>query len=233
MILFQKLRTNLPASQFLTKFRLVLIEKQSCIKDIFLRKKAEVSRINFAVSVSSVAVFSALEKQVEANTKEQKELQSQLEHWKSQERDWQERINDDAKDLEKMTSRQSVLLKKKEECTRKIRELGSLPGDAFEKYQNLSLKQLFKKLEQSNHELKKYSHVNKKALDQFINFSDQKEKLAKRKEELDRGHSVRPFFCACVKPHCLLSSAECSFICHFIYFQKVQSKVYEYISVHL
>lgn len=51
--------------------------------------------------------------------------------------------------------------------------------------------QLFKKLEQSNHELKKYSHVNKKALDQFINFSDQKEKLAKRKEELDRGHSVR------------------------------------------
>ncbi|CAN7999300.1 unnamed protein product [Ixodes pacificus] len=72
---------------------------------------------------------------------------------------------------------------------RKIRELGSLPADAFEKYQNLSLKQLFKKLEQSNHELKKYSHVNKKALDQFINFSDQKEKLAKRKEELDRGHS--------------------------------------------
>ncbi|KAH8018338.1 hypothetical protein HPB51_003059 [Rhipicephalus microplus] len=54
----------------------------------------------------------ALEKQVEANTKEQKDLQSQLEHWKSQERDWQERINDDAKDLEKMTSRQSVLLKK-------------------------------------------------------------------------------------------------------------------------
>ncbi|XP_042143182.1 structural maintenance of chromosomes protein 3 [Ixodes scapularis] len=131
----------------------------------------------------------ALEKQVEGNNKEQKELQSQLENWKSQERDWQERINDDAKDLEKMTSRQSLLLKKKDECMRKIRELGSLPADAFEKYQNLSLKQLFKKLEQSNHELKKYSHVNKKALDQFINFSDQKEKLAKRKEELDRGHS--------------------------------------------
>ncbi|CAN7999301.1 unnamed protein product, partial [Ixodes pacificus] len=54
----------------------------------------------------------ALEKQVEGNNKEQKELQSQLENWKSQERDWQERINDDAKDLEKMTSRQSLLLKK-------------------------------------------------------------------------------------------------------------------------
>lgn len=33
----------------------------------------------------------------------------------------------------------------------------------------------------------RFSHVNKKALDQFMSFSDQKEKLVKRKEELDRG----------------------------------------------
>ena len=30
----------------------------------------------------------------------------------------------------------------KEDCMRKIRELGSLPSDAFEKYQNLGLKQV-------------------------------------------------------------------------------------------
>lgn len=48
--------------------------------------------------------------------------------------------------------------------------------------------QLFRKLEQCNTELKKYSHVNKKALDQFVNFSEQKEKLIKRQEELDRGY---------------------------------------------
>jgi structural maintenance of chromosome 3 (chondroitin sulfate proteoglycan 6) len=53
--------------------------------------------------------------------------------------------------------------------------------------------QLFKKLEQCNTELKRYSHVNKKALDQFVNFSDQKEKLIKRKEELDRAHEVCNF----------------------------------------
>ena len=51
-----------------------------------------------------------------------------------------------------------------------------------------SASQLFKKLEHCNHELKKYSHVNKKALDQFVNFSDQKEKLISRKEELDSAH---------------------------------------------
>lgn len=30
--------------------------------------------------------------------------------------------------------------------------------------------------------------MNKKALDQFVNFSEQKEKLIKRQEELDRGY---------------------------------------------
>ena len=74
---------------------------------------------------------------------------------------------------------------------KKIRELGSLPTDAFDKYQGLNSKQLFKKLEQCNAELKRYSHVNKKALDQFVNFSEQKEKLIKRKEELDRAYQVR------------------------------------------
>lgn len=44
---------------------------------------------------------------------------------------------------------------------------------------------LFKELEKANQHLKKYNHVNKKALDQFLSFSEQKEKLNRRKEELD------------------------------------------------
>ena len=32
-----------------------------------------------------------------------------------------------------------------------------------------------------------YRDVNKKALDQFLSFTEQKERLLKRKEELDRG----------------------------------------------
>ena len=35
-----------------------------------------------------------------------------------------------------------ITLKQKEECTKKIRELGSLPSDAFEKYQDLQSKQV-------------------------------------------------------------------------------------------
>uniref|UniRef100_H2MKB0 Structural maintenance of chromosomes protein 3 n=1 Tax=Oryzias latipes TaxID=8090 RepID=H2MKB0_ORYLA len=111
-----------------------------------------------------------------------------MERWKNIEKEQNDAINHDTKELEKMTNRQGMLLKKKEECMKKIRELGSLPQEAFEKYQTLTLKQLFRKLEQCNTELKKYSHVNKKALDQFVNFSEQKEKLIKRQDELDRGY---------------------------------------------
>ena len=50
--------------------------------------------------------------------------------------------------------------------------------------------QLWKKLEKCNKELKKYSHVNKKALDQFVLFSDQKVNLIERKEQLDRDYQA-------------------------------------------
>lgn len=50
--------------------------------------------------------------------------------------------------------------------------------------------QLWKKLNKCLTELKKYSHVNKKALDQFVNFSDRKEKLLSRKEQLDRDYQA-------------------------------------------
>ena len=39
-------------------------------------------------------------------------------------------------------------------------------------------------------ELKKYAHVNKKALDQFLQFSDERDKLTNRKSEIDEAHRV-------------------------------------------
>lgn len=44
-----------------------------------------------------------------------------------------------------------------------------------------------KSLESVNKKLKKYSHVNKKAYDQYVNFSEQRDSLLKRKDELDSG----------------------------------------------
>ena len=70
---------------------------------------------------------------------------------------------------------------------RRIQELGSLPPtNELEKYKSLSISALMKRLESTNKELKEYIHVNKKAYDQFVNFSDKRESLLERKTEVDR-----------------------------------------------
>ncbi|KAK8741258.1 hypothetical protein OTU49_002582 [Cherax quadricarinatus] len=149
--------------------------------------QSEIQRVD--ARVEEVAVqYKEVEKKVAEHQKKEKSLKSELEKVKAKEKEVMERMEEDAKDLEKMASKQNLLHQKIDECTKKIRDLGSLPSEAFDKYQNLATKQLFKKLEGANMELKKYSHVNKKALDQFISFSEQKEKLVMRKDELDRGY---------------------------------------------
>lgn len=50
------------------------------------------------------------------------------------------------------------------------------------------MKELYFKLDQCNQELKKLSHVNKKAIDQFIQFSEHKEKLLQRRDEAERAN---------------------------------------------
>jgi structural maintenance of chromosome 3 (chondroitin sulfate proteoglycan 6) len=81
-----------------------------------------------------------------------------------------------------------MCVSKRETCMQKIQELGSLPPPSeLEKFSGKSISDLMKSLENVNKKLKKYSHVNKKAYDQYVNFSEQRESLLKRKEELDQG----------------------------------------------
>ena len=60
----------------------------------------------------------------------------------TEEREYLERIAEDQKIMERLTNKRGLLIKKREECMRKIRELGSLPADTNTKYQNFSLKEV-------------------------------------------------------------------------------------------
>ncbi|KAH9517135.1 Structural maintenance of chromosomes protein 3 [Dermatophagoides farinae] len=156
------------------------------------RQKLESERQELSVISNRIEAVNeqmrTLDDNIDAMARRQKELQMEIEKKKSEERDTIDRINEDSKDLDKITSKNSMLGKKIDECMRKIRELGTLPADAEMKYNNLSLKQLYKKLESCNKELQKYSHVNKKALDQYLDFSEKKERLMQRKGDLDASH---------------------------------------------
>lgn len=87
--------------------------------------------------------------------------------------------------MEKSMQKKSVLTKQAAECSANIRDLGVLPDEAFTKYSKTDSNTVVKKLHKINESLKKYSHVNKKAFEQYNSFTKQRETLTKRREELD------------------------------------------------
>ena len=65
-------------------------------------------------------------------------------------------MQDESRKVEGLLSKRAGLQQKKADLERKIRELGSLPADAFEKYRDKSLASLHKLLQQAQNELRKY-----------------------------------------------------------------------------
>lgn len=125
--------------------------------------------------------------QIDKLTKQARDLKVSKDELKALEDNYEKTLQDEKKDLEQLLNRRNLLQVKREDLMKKIRDLGSLPSDAFEKYQKKSLKELHKMLHKCNEQLKKFSHVNKKALDQYVNFTEQREELHKRQAELDAG----------------------------------------------
>ncbi|KAJ6138885.1 Chromosome segregation protein SudA [Penicillium samsonianum] len=87
--------------------------------------------------------------------------------------------------MEKSMQKKAALSKQGAECAANIRSLGVLPDEAFTKYQNTDSNTVVKKLHKTNEALKKYSHVNKKAFEQYNSFTKQRETLTTRRSELD------------------------------------------------
>ncbi|CAI0541502.1 unnamed protein product, partial [Linum tenue] len=108
-----------------------------------------------------------------------------ISQFQTSEETYERTLQEEAKELEQLLSKRNVLLAKQEEYSNKIRELGPLSSDAFDTRKNI--KELQRILHRCNEELQKFSHVNKKALDQYVNFWEQREELQKRQAELDAG----------------------------------------------
>ena len=87
--------------------------------------------------------------------------------------------------MERSMQKKAALSKQASECAASIRDLGVLPDEAFTKYRNTDSNNVVKKLHKVNEGLKKYSHVNKKAFEQYNSFTKQRETLTSRREELD------------------------------------------------
>ncbi|KAF5803474.1 putative P-loop containing nucleoside triphosphate hydrolase [Helianthus annuus] len=124
---------------------------------------------------------------IEDRNKELKKINKKKSELKARLEEYEKTRQNEDKRAEQLISRKNILLAKQEEYSKKIRELGPLSSDAFEMHKKKSIKELYKMLHKCNEQLKQFSHVNKKALDQYANFTDQREELQKRQQELDAG----------------------------------------------
>ncbi|KAL7551342.1 hypothetical protein ACHAWF_014534 [Thalassiosira exigua] len=115
-------------------------------------------------------------------------IKNNFDKLKTQDASYQKELEESHETQEKLLNKRSMCIQKREDYMRKIQELGSLPPAAeLTAFTKKSIPSLMKKLEEINKKLKKYSHVNKKAFDQFVNFSEQRDQLIKRREEIDEG----------------------------------------------
>ena len=93
------------------------------------------------------------------------------------------------KRAEKNMQKKTLLTKQAAEVNARIRDLGVLPQEAFAKFEKMKSENIVSRLKKVNDALKKYSHVNKKAFQQYEQFTNQREALMKRRQELDSSQS--------------------------------------------
>ncbi|KAJ6623432.1 RecF/RecN/SMC [Mycena sp. CBHHK59/15] len=127
-----------------------------------------------------------MEQEIEDLQTEIQKLRASLEKVQNQQTEDSRTISRQQKTTERYLAKRQMLSGRKDECNRNIRDLGVLPEEAFDKYTNEKLDRLVKKLHAVNEGLKKFAHVNKKAFEQYSNFTKQRDQLLKRREDLDK-----------------------------------------------
>ncbi len=146
------------------------------------------SELDFAVANLSViqAEVAALGIVVNNKKAEVTELESELDNHRVQEEAAQATMNEAAKRQDKLLNKRTMLDETVQHRQRQIRELGTLPRRELDKFSKLGEKKLLENLKSANEGLKKFSSVNKKALEQFVSFNEQRDVLIERKNELER-----------------------------------------------
>ena len=140
---------------------------------------------------ASAEALSEAQSTRDAKLEEERTMKTQLEEMKAKIAFERNRRLEGEKELDRLLTRKSALQQKADEFTDCIRKLGALPRESFdESYRSMSSKQLMVEIEKCHKELSKLGHVNKKALDQFANFNEQRDKLFDRQAEIDESEKA-------------------------------------------
>lgn len=177
----EELETNLSTNLVRRQQELVVIISLANSDNLLM--EADMKRQELKEAKTYVDEFTQQLKGVLENidnfTKETKKIRVLKEKSKTLEEDYECTLQDEAEDLEQLLNKRNILLSKQENYMKKIRDLGSLPSDAFDTHKRKGMKELQKMLHNCNDQLQQFNHVNKKALHQYVNFTEQREHLQK------------------------------------------------------
>eukprot|EP00045_Choanoeca_perplexa_P012565 m.137533 g.137533 ORF g.137533 m.137533 type:complete len:1205 (-) comp16056_c0_seq1:67-3681(-) len=128
----------------------------------------------------------SIEAKVQANSTAAAKLAEELESLRNRFDKQGTSSQDVEAEMETLLSKRSSLLQKRDEYSAKMRGLGALSGELYQKHESTDLKTLYAKLKATGKRLKKYSHVNKKAFEQYRSFAEDRAELIRRKEIGDK-----------------------------------------------
>ena len=178
------LKTNLDSNLLKQKDalqkRLSGSENPKAAEESLSEKEAEMNKAIQTIA-DLVAQLQDSEKEISSNLATLKDLEEVVEKCKNVE--MSDAAQDQAGELEKLMNKKQTLQHKRQDLENKIRDLGSLPSDAFGSHGEKSKKVLLQLQDKVQRQLKKFSHVNKKALDQYMNFTDQRDEYSRRHKE--------------------------------------------------
>jgi len=168
--------------------------------NILLSNQNSSSSSNFDVEFSNLksekahllSIYNSVEKELEelesaleSKRSDIKKIEKLLEQRKYEERLEEEKLIEATKIQDNLLNKRTIILENIQQKQKLIRDLGTLPRKELDDFKNLSEKTMLKQLREVNEHLKKYASVNRKALDQYVSFSEQRDLLEDRKEELE------------------------------------------------
>lgn len=147
----------------------------------------QVESAHVAVSlVTSQRALQEMQEAVEVRLRELQHLEGSLEEKKEAEKQLLLQLTALAAEIDRLVNQRSTFMDTMESRQRLIRDLGAIPSKEQAEYQNMKVTQLNRLLKDVQEDLKQFSAVNRKALDQYVSFSEQRETLLQRKSEIDR-----------------------------------------------
>ncbi|XRA96449.1 structural maintenance of chromosomes protein [Pycnococcus provasolii] len=184
-----RLSQNLRKRHMELEARLSETEKASQVPPETLASRREAKERGRTTVDSLKSQYDELEKGVSEQKDREAKLRAEYKEARAGEPGRAASMEESRRQLESYQTKKAMYVARRDELSKKIREIGSLPSGAFEKYRGKSVKELHELLKEVlDKQKKRFNKVNQKALEQFTTFTKQHEDLTKRQAKIEAGN---------------------------------------------